>query len=1494
MAGASAALKPIGRVIARLFKLVRSNIGRIVFWLLVLLLAAMVTVWAAIESPWTLGIVVEKVLPKVNGVVPGEVRVGAYEGSLGSRIVLDDVEVFDHEGQRAVQVARIEVDWDVWDLLAGRIDVHRVRVVRPDVHLRILPDGGGINLVRAFVEPKPDKKDKKGKGGGGGLRIGVQDIDIVGAHVLVDLPSGEPLEVDDVALFATWSMARGAQDVTIRSLRATPRSPVAIPPVEVAGDAVLDGLDLALTDFVLSWQETALQLDGTLRLDNLAADLTVDLRRFELDDLKAFAPDLALTGVLDGALTVQGKLTDVVVLSGDLDVDDGAQIALRKVQVGLPGGERTVIEHELDVGLVELSPGWFLGGNESIPGDLSADVSWTGSGTTLDDLAGAAVVDARPFELQGMTIGPSHVDARLDGPVVTMRQVGVGFAGGEVHVTGVTDVKQHSFDVALDGLLADLGRLRGVTKGALTGGSASFEGVARGSWGGDPYLAETHSRMEVEVRGLAAGPATVRRVELGWDLDLDLPRADLPLMRGPISVVAHQVATSGVEQLRRAEIGGLLQGASSQFQVQLSRGSDLLLNTGGFAQWTELPTVAVRDDGLQVLAGDQELHTEGPFHVELRSGAVELTDLDLRTDSGRLTLDASYDPADGALTADLDLVDLDLAEVGPLLTVVTAAEEPIDLGVAGRVERIAVDASGTRAAPILTVAVALREVAHRRRSPQDLDLELRAIDGLLAGFARVDGLAELTVGKVPLTLRLDGEAPVAVLAEAGEWDVNLDLVRRPMADLEPIADVVLPAQLSGGSFSGGAWMRGPTSNPEASLRVVVKDLQVGERELNVTMGGYITDERLDLSATRVKTTSEGTLLSLVGNAKLPLGSLLLSSLGPAELRGQDVPLLSSLELGADLQKIKMSLVHEFVPALKPLTGALRGKVEVAGELAEPRIALNLRVDGARAGPQDLHPIELVANIDGGELQGGFQILPMQGGRLTIEVGAPLPLSLSPVPPVDELLGQDGLLVELTGDGFPLPVLLAFVPEVWESSGALTLNGTVTGSLLAPVPDLALGFADAHLCYKKTGICYEELTLDSELSPDRFALNALSFRAVPQVVNPIDLARGRGPVPGNDASFSATGTLELDGIRPKRLDLEVEIDRMWAMYIKGVQVQLHGGLSAHGDFPALVVEGDIELQNVDVDLGQEDLAARSIQSMDLPENLHVHRTDSRRGPGERVVIVVEELPEGREEGLVDKIRKESTVDVQIVLTNNVRVALSYGIVGSNEAAQVANLLGNIKPDLKLEGDIRILMEKGALALQGEIGMGRNSELTVLTRNFKIDEDSNITFVGDLMDSQLGLEAVFASNYGDISVLVTESLGAPRIEFASDEVEDQSDIMAILVTGKPLSELGSAEGSGATAAIVQALAGFTTKAFGKYVPVDSLNVELGDDLSSGSVEAGKAITPYVFFLARYRWGVDDDENRVEGQLEVRLRRRLYLEFRIGDRLEGSADVLGKVIF
>ena len=62
-------------------------------------------------------------------------------------------------------------------------------------------------------------------------------------------------------------------------------------------------------------------------------------------------------------------------------------------------------------------------------------------------------------------------------------------------------------------------------------------------------------------------------------------------------------------------------------------------------------------------------------------------------------------------------------------------------------------------------------------------------------------------------------------------------------------------------------------------------------------------------------------------------------------------------------------------------------------------------------------------------------------------------------------------------------------------------------------------------------------------------------------------------------------------------------------------------------------------------------------------------------------------------------------------------------------------------------------------------------------------------------------------------------------------------------------------------------------------------------SFGIEVGKSLTDRVFLITRYRSGVDEDENKFEGQLEIAVSRKLYIELRYGDAGNGGIEVFFK---
>jgi autotransporter translocation and assembly factor TamB len=647
---------------------------------------------------------------------------------------------------------------------------------------------------------------------------------------------------------------------------------------------------------------------------------------------------------------------------------------------------------------------------------------------------------------------------------------------------------------------------------------------------------------------------------------------------------------------------------------------------------------------------------------------------------------------------------------------------------------------------------------------------------------------------------------------------------------------------------------------------------------------------IELGLTRLKTAAEGTILHLEGGARVPFGDYLMSRWGPPRARRLGVPpYLEDIAVTAVLDKVDMSLVHLIEPALEPMTGLLRGKVLFAGRADHPELGAELQVLGARIGGRDLHPIQLTADLLEDRLRADFTLRPREGGALRARSEVTLPLRLQPLPSRDVLLGSEDLIAEVSGEGFPLDVLLAFVPGLTDEAGSLTLSGSVTGSLLRPRPDLELRVEGGRACARSLGICYANVLLASSLKSDRFDIAELWADTVPQVVNPIDIVRGRVR-PAQRSGIGMKGSIGLDGWRPGDVEVQLTLAQPWLIYTREIQAQVDGEIGVRGTYPALAVSGDLDVQNVEIDLGQ-DAIGREVEQLTLPASLRVHRTSSLPGPGERKSGQADADPSL---AFLAELRGAASARVGLHLTNNVNVSLAVGVAGQGGAAQAANLLGSVEPELILGGDLELLWDQGKGGAVGEIRTEKGSKLTVLTRSFAVEEGSSVEFVGAIPDAQLAIRAVQQSGQGDVAVVVSGQIGAPQIDFESDEFEDPADVMSVLLTGKPLSELSGAEGGSALGQITETLAGFGTRAFGKYVPVDRLALDIGDDISSGSVEAGKALSPWLFFLTRFRWGAEEHENRVEGQLEFRFDRRGYVEVRMGDRLIGSADVVWKIQF
>jgi len=1449
--------------------------------LLALLVALFVMLWLILSNEMVSRSVVGLTIPRVNAVIPGEIRYSSFHGTIGSRVVLENLEILDDRGEPCVRARRLEVDWDLWDLASFSVDISRARLVGLEV-LAAVREDGSLNLATAFVasEPLPDQVESDVASR---WSVAVRNLSVEGGTLSMrrgpDVEQAD-LELAGLTVAGEYYLTGTTQRVGITRLEGSLLQPIAVPELQLAGALELGPQDLRSEGITLAWRDSELQVRGAVRqFSDPQLDLAVTVQKLALADFAEFLPSAPLRGVLAGALELSGSPSELAV-AGSLRAA-GGEIKIQRATLDSAG---ETLRHELDLELVDLSLAELLDLEMQLPPSLSLLAQWKGQGKSGDDIEGSLNLSAQPFASYGQQIAVHEASLRLRGSALEARRLRIGIAGGEIVASGAASLAAKTFSTDLEATFPALGPLAQWAGLDGSRGRLELAGAVSGSW--DPASGTPlRTQGSATLVGGAFGSVQAARLTAEWALAVEPSEGQVPALQGPLKLVADSLSLSGGATLRSCRIDATIHGMLAQYRLRASRDGDLLLSSAGTVDWSRLPALQLRAESLELLAGDFLLQGSEPFVLQIHDGTYQLQGLQMASGEGSLTAQGLFRASDGTLGLTARLRDIDLAPLNDLVALAQVGKEaPIALALEGKVRNLLLKATGTLAAPRIALSGEVAELRMGERGPLDFSASLVAEDGVLKGEAALGALASLELRSLPLSLRLDGAGQALELAPDGPWDIHAQLARSGTSALVPLLGRSLPEELAGGTLRGGLSLSGPTRDLRLRVDMGLSDLEVSGQRLHGQLGLSIEEGQLRFEDALLKTASVGRVLKLEGQAAARPGAWLLQRLGPASYReGEPLQLFHDLEISVGTRKLPMSLVHLLVPALRPLTGALQGQLDLTGQLDQPQARLSARLLDGRVGGEELRELRLDAGLEGGALSAELEVGGGSGGTLRAEAVASMPFTSGATK--EQVFGVPDLRAEVVGDGFPLALISAFVPGTIDTSGALRVDGVVSGSLLHPEPQLSLELAGGRLCHELTSVCYEEVALDASLETGRLAVKDVSFRTVPQVRNPLDLVRSAQPS-REDSRFRGSGFVMLDGLRPKWTELDLQMLRAWASYTEQIKVQVDGALRIRGYYPALKLSGEAELQNVRVDLGRA-ATRREMQSLELPLALRIHRPDDDAEKSDSSTGA-----EAEQRTALDSLLAHSEADITIKLGNNVRTALAVGIAGQrSQAVQALNLLGSIEPDLVLLGEINLRHKKQNTSLVGEVTLGRGSRLKVLTRDFQMDAGSAIEFVGNVPDSQLNLRATYSSRYGPVTVVVSERMASPSIRFESEVFEDQADILSVLVTGKPISELSTAEGTQALSGVAGALAGFGTKAFGKYTPFDSLRVDLGDDLSSGSAEAGKALGPRVFLVTRFRWGTEEGENRIEGQLEVQINPRLYLETVMGDRLQGAVQLVFK---
>lgn len=416
--------------------------------------------------------------------------------------------------------------------------------------------------------------------------------------------------------------------------------------------------------------------------------------------------------------------------------------------------------------------------------------------------------------------------------------------------------------------------------------------------------------------------------------------------------------------------------------------------------------------------------------------------------------------------------------------------------------------------------------------------------------------------------------------------------------------------------------------------------------------------------------------------------------------------------------------------------------------------------------------------------------------------------------------------ELAVDFADIGWIEALVPRVADTRGELDAEAEIGGDLSRPLLRARLNLADG-------GFAVPEYGLD---------INAIEVDLVSEEENEITV---NGSARSGDGTLSFASTISTPLLDSRRLSLQLQGENFQVMNLPDTQVVVNPDLALNLDSERVDIRGDISVPRFLLDLEESQVVASS-------GAVGVSRD----------VVVVEAPPE--QSALVERgagaemVRSLAvTGDITLELGEQVRFS-GYGL------------------DLLLDGELEIEMEPDRpILMYGEVTV---EEGTYESYGQELSAEGKLIFLGNPANPALDLRAFRQVDNATVGVQMTGTLRNIQGQLYSTPALPESEILAMLVTGRSFRNVGPQDENSLLTAIanfgIERGQGITNTVRSK-LGLDTLDISGGDTLDESSLGLGKYITPDLFL--RYDIGLFDRESSLS--LNYSLTERLRLEVETG---------------
>lgn len=724
-------------------------------------------------------------------------------------------------------------------------------------------------------------------------------------------------------------------------------------------------------------------------------------------------------------------------------------------------------------------------------------------------------------------------------------------------------------------------------------------------------------------------------------------------------------------------------------------------------------------------------------------------------------------------------------------------------------------------------------------------------------------------GEEIMKLDMKSSAPIARWLEdieKGRPDINWsDRILRQTFDLEVVLDETDLEQVPLASFqrenaegkvSAKIDLNGSVLSPKGELKLDVDDFGWDIfRDIYVDVSTEFDDDRVKIERFAVEWDAQE-LFWAAGTLPLPVEHF---------IEGKPVPELP-VDFAMQVKPVPVAKFGAFDYTFTRLQGQVAAYLTIDGTLSDPKVEGRAAVTNVNIAERPNSTVAFEFGADDNLVNAKATICRGSETILAAKSRLPIVTDVTALAAGTSPLAEGEVYGYLRGDSVPMSHL---VPQILlddiirDVQGTLDADVVVQGRWEQLRPSGKLEITDGAITLVEFGRRLRDIQLLTRVEQEQMTVERLSFE-------------------GASGEVSASGTATLAGVIPETYKFDLRANEF---DISGFGTSMNALVTAEAEAygevrpPTYQLNVDTEELNVELPAAQESNTWQTSLSEDI--------------------IIIDPRTGGKEPGQIDPAlarttaaTEETEIEVRLRLSRDSWVRHPSGYVN-------------------FDGNIGVEMYGETMWMSGQINSYRG-EFEFLGTQFKVPQKAGVVrFTGATPPNPiLDVEAYHpldrsivadmgqpASGDPQIMVHVQGRALEPQLDLTSDPGMSETDIIFVLMTGRPPSNAGVGQDEGVASQAVAAASGIFSGLLQQKLkgslPVDVLRIETGQQgFQDSRIRVGKYITKDIFVSYAYKFGAGDEEAGYEARIEYHFLPRWMIEARYGQNNTGELNVFWDV--